>query len=698
MEVAPGTPYPFGATWDGEGVNFALFSENATAVELCLFEAPEAPTESTRVRLVRSGDVWHARVGGVGPGQAYGYRVHGPWAPEAGHRFNPRKLLVDPHARALCGALRWDDALLGHHPARPREPDPRDSAPFVPRGLVLDPAFDWEGDRPPRTPWSRTVLYECHVKGMTARHPDVPPAWRGSFLGLAAEPVIEHLLGLGVTALELMPLAHHALDPHLASLGLPNYWGYMTLGFCAPDARFASGDRGQQVAEFREMVKRLHRAGLEVILDVVFNHTPEGGPLGPTLSLRGIDDASYYRQRSEDPSAYLDLTGCGNTVDTSHPRVRQLVVDCLRYWVAEMHVDGFRFDLATVLARDPFEFDPFGRIFELLRQDPVLAPVKLIAEPWDLGPGGYQLGRFPRGWSEWNGRFRDVVRRAWRGDAGQLPELASRLAGSSDLFDAGGRPPQASVNFVTCHDGMTLRDLVTYSHKHNEANGEQGRDGPHDDSHNWGAEGPSRAPRVAKLRERARRNLMATLLLSQGVPMLSHGDELGRTQHGNNNAYCQDNELTWVDWNLDESGRAFLDFVRSVLALRRDNAVFRRRHFFRGEDALPGGRDDVTWLRPDGAEMEAADWSDPGLRTLAMWIPADAAEPADETGRPQRAESVLLLLNTHDHTRAFSLPAPEQPGVWHEQLNTACHTRRALPGRRILLAPHSLALLVWRAT
>jgi glycogen operon protein len=648
------------------------------------------------VRLERSGDAWHARVAGLGPGQLYGYRVRGPWSPRDGHRFNPRKLLVDPHARALAGTVRWHESLLGHDPARPEQPDPRDSAPFVPRALVVDPAGDWQGDRAPRTPWSRTVLYECHVKGMTQRHPGVPPPLRGTYLGLAAEPVIEHLLALGVTALELMPVAHHAVDPHLARLGLPNYWGYMTLGFFAPDARFATGDRGQQVVEFREMVKRLHRAGLEVILDVVFNHTPEGGHDGTTLSLRGFDNASYYRLRPDDPSQYVDFTGCGNTLNAMHPRVRQLVLDCLRAWVVEMHVDGFRFDLAPVLARDATGFHPFARFFELVRQDPVLAPVKLIAEPWDLGPGGYQLGRFPRGFAEWNGRFRDVARRAWRGDPGQLPELASRLSGSSDLFGPGGRQPQASVNFVTCHDGMTLRDLVSYAHKHNEANGEQGRDGPVDDSANWGVEGPSHALRIRKPRERARRNLLATLVLSQGVPMLSHGDELGRTQHGNNNAYCQDNELAWVDWRPEAVDGELLAFVRGVLALRRENAVFRRRHFFRGEDALEGGRDDVSWLRPDGAEMTAADWHAPELRTLAMWIPAEAAESVDETGRPQLAENALLLINTGSHARAFTLPPLERPGTWHELVNTACGSQRVISDGRLQLAPHSLVLLAHR--
>jgi isoamylase len=699
MDLLPGAPAPLGAHYRrdaaGEGVDFALASTHATRVELCLFDAADASGESARIELPeRSGDVWHGHVPGLRPGQLYGYRVHGPWAPESGQRFNPHKLLVDPWARALSGPVRWDPALLGHDPAAPERPDPRDSAPWVPKGLVVGPDFEWEDDAPPRIPWSRTVLYECHVKGMTWRHPEVPPEQRGRFLGLSSEPVVAHLRTLGVTTLELLPIQHHAVDAHLAALGLPNYWGYMTLGFFAPDPRFASGALGAQVLEFREMVKRLHRAGLEVILDVVYNHTPEGGAEGPTLSLRGIDNASYYRLRVEDPAEYVDHTGCGNTLNVSHPRALQLVLDSLRHWVTEMHVDGFRFDLAPVLARDPLAFQPFGRFFEIVRQDPVLQQVKLVAEPWDLGPEGWQLGRFPHGWAEWNDRFRDCVRRFWRGDAGQVPELASRLAGSSDFFD--GRSPQATVNFVTAHDGMTLRDLVTYAHKHNLANGEDNRDGGHDESRNWGVEGPSGALRVRKLRERSRRNLIASLLLSQGVPLIAHGDELGRSQRGNNNAYCQDNELTWVDWHLDEEGRAFLDFVRELLAVRRDNAVLRRRRFFRGAPVASGLPPDIAWLRPDGTPVRPEDWHDPELRCVAMSIPAEAADPTDEHGRPQRAESILLLLNAHDHTHAFTLPAPQSPLAWHELVNSACGTRRCLVHPRLQVAPHALVLLALR--
>jgi len=700
--VLPGAPAPLGAHFGsdehGRGVDFAVASTHASRIDVCLFDAPDAAAESVRVELPeRSGDVWHGRIVGLRPGQLYGLRAHGPWAPEAGQRFNPAKLLVDPYARALSGPVLWNEALRGARPAHPAEPDPRDTAPWMPKGVVLDGAFDWQGDAPPRTPWSRTVLYEAHVKGLTRRHPGVPEEQRGRYLGLAAEPVIEHLLGLGVTAVELLPVQHHAVDSHLAALGLPNYWGYMTLGFFAPDARYASGALGQQVAEFREMVKRLHRAGLEVILDVVYNHTPEGGHDGPTLSLRGLDNAGYYRLRPDAPGEYLDFTGCGNSLDTGQPRALQLVLDSLRYWVSEMHVDGFRFDLATVLARNSNEFQPFGRFFEIVRQDPTLAGVKLIAEPWDLGPGGWQLGRYPAGWSEWNDRFRDATRRFWRGDGGQLPDLASRLAGSSDFFGAGGRTPQASVNFVAAHDGMTLHDLTCYAHKHNEANGEGNRDGGHDESHNWGVEGESGSARVRKLRARARRNLFATLALAQGVPMISHGDELGRTQRGNNNAYCQDNEGTWVDW--EGADLEMLAFARAVLAIRRDNAVFRRRRFFQGEAPGPGLPHDVAWLRPDGAPMREADWHDPARHELALAIPAEAADPGDERGQPQDAASVLLLLNGGPRTHAFTLARAAGRGRWRELLDTACAEggRCFRGGDRLPVAPHGLVVLVLEA-
>jgi glycogen operon protein len=680
--ILPGRPAPLGAHWDGAGVDVALFAAHADAVELCLFDAADREVE--RLALPeRTGDVWHGRMPGLAPGQRYGYRVHGPFAPRAGHRHNPAKLLVDPYARALAGQVTWGDALIGHDAVSPDRPDARDSAPLVPKGLVVDPAFDWGGDRAPRTPWSRTVVYECHVKGMTIRHPDVPTAQRGRFLGLAAPPIVEHLQRLGVTAVELLPIHHASIDAHLAELGLSNYWGYNTLGFFAPDARFASRPDGAQVVECKQMVKALHAAGIEVLLDVVYNHTPEGPPTGPTLSFRGIDNASYYRLRPNDPSEYFDVSGCGNTPNAAHPRVLQLVLDSLRHWVAEYHVDGFRFDLAPALARDPKEFARFGRFFEIVRQDPLLADVKLIAEPWDLGPDGYRLGQFPLGWAEWNGRFRDTVRRTWRGDAGQLSELATRLAGSSDTFDA-ERGPLASVNFVTCHDGMTLADLVSYARKHNEANGEQNRDGPADDSSGWGAEGPTDRAPVRELRERARRNLAATLAFAQGVPMLSHGDELGRTQRGNNNGYCQDNELTWVDWSPSAADRAFEAFVARVLALRAGNAVFRRRRFFASGPADPG----VRWLRPDGEPVASGDWKN--LTAVAMRIDGAAAEPTDEDGRAQDAATVLLLLNPSGDPTRFALPGASR---WVALLDTGFRAEGGDAVDALVLAPWSLVLL-----
>jgi isoamylase len=689
VRMLPGAPSPLGATCDAEGVNFALFSAHATRVELCLFDAPGAAGESARVPLAeRSGDVWHGRLPALRPGQLYGYRVHGPWAPEAGHRFNPRKLLVDPYARALCGALRWDAALLGHDAADPARPSDLDSAPFVPRGVVVD----LDGLRPraprPAVPWSRTLLYECHVKGTTMRHPQVPQAWRGRYLGLAAPALTDHLRALGVTSVELLPVAQTAQDDHLARLGLPNYWGYATLGFFAPDARFASGDRGEQVDEFHRMVEALHEAGIEVILDVVFNHTPEGGHDGATLSLRGIDNASYYRLLEGDPSRYADYTGTGNTLATQHPRVRQLVLDCLRHWCA-LGVDGFRFDLATVLAREAVEFHGENAFFEELRADPVLARCKLVAEPWDLGPHGYRLGAFPRGFAEWNGRFRDSVRRFWRGDAGVLPELARRLTGSSDLFAWNGRGACASVNYACAHDGMTLEDLVSYAQKHNDANGEGGRDGPQDDSCNWGVEGETGDRRVLRLRERVKRSLAATVALSHGVPMWLGGDEISRTQRGNNNAYCHDDETSWVDWGLRPESRRFLAFVLRAFAARRDNAVFRRRRHLDGEPASV-----ASWLRPDGGPMRSEDWQQAEARCVAFRLDASAAEPADESGAAQPARTALLLLNAEQRARIFELPDPGPGARWQAVLDSACTTGvRKLQGARVRLAAHSLLLL-----
>ena len=690
MEILAGEPRPLGASWDGEAVNFALFSAHATRVELCLFDGPGSPRERARVTLPeRSGDVWHARLPGLRPGQLYGYRVHGPWAPDEGHRFNPHKLLVDPYAYALCGELRWDASLYGHDPEDPSRPSATDSAPWVPRGVVVDLAARAPAPRRPAVPWSRTLVYECHVKGATRLHPGVIAAQRGRFLGLTAPDFVEHLRSLGVTAVELLPVAQASQDDHLARLGLPNYWGYATLGLFAPDARFATGSQGEQVAEFRRMVDALHDAGIEVILDVVFNHTPEGGALGPTLSLRGIDNATYYRLHPGERSLYADMSGCGNTLDTAHPQVRQLVLDCLRHWAGPLGVDGFRFDLATTLGRDPVDFDAGCRFFELVRQDPLLSRCKLVAEPWDVGPEGYRLGAFPFGWSEWNDRYRDAVRRFWRGDAGQLGELARRLAGSSDLFAWNRRGCTASVNYICAHDGLTLHDLVCYAHKHNEANREGGRDGHHDESHNWGVEGPSHDRRVVLRRERAKRSLIATLAFSQGVPRWLAGDELGRTQRGNNNAYCHDDETSWLDWELDGSRRELLAFARRAFALRRGNAVFRRRRHFDGE-----AEDRVAWLAPDGAPMRPEEWNDPDRRALALHLEASAAEAADEAGRPQPARSALVLMNADAHVHRFALVDPGAGFAWSEVLNTAAEaaTPRVRSGH-LNVAPHSLVLL-----
>jgi isoamylase len=694
MRVWPGNPYQLGPTWDGEGVNFALFSENATGVDLCLFDRPADARESERVPLTeRDGFVWHAYLPDVRPGQLYGYRVHGPWAPAQGHRFNAAKLLIDPYARALSGPIRCSDDLLGHDAGDPGA-DPAasssDSAGAMPKCIVVESAFSWGDDRPPSTPWSRTVIYECHLRGLTKAHPGVPEPLRGTYLGLGMDPVLEHLLALGVTAVELMPVHHFVSEPDLVKRGLTNYWGYNSIAFFAPHADYASA-AGSQVAEFRTMVKRLHGVGIEVILDVVYNHTAEGGELGPTLSLRGIDNASYYRLDPTDRSRYVDFTGCGNSLNMVHPRTVQLIMDSLRYWVLEMHVDGFRFDLAPALARELYEVNQLGTFFDIISQDPVLSRVKLIAEPWDLGPGGYQVGNFPVGWTEWNGKYRDTARRFWRGDTGQMADLAYRLTGSSDLYGATGRSPYASINFVTCHDGFTLRDLVSYDHKHNEANGEGNRDGTDASwSRNWGVEGDTERVDVIRLRDRAARNLLATLAFSQGVPMLSHGDELGRTQRGNNNAYCQDDEITWVDWSLDPRAEQLLAFTREVFALRRRHPVLRRRSFFRGAPVAGDGAKDVTWLRPDGAELADADWRRDDTHALGMLLRGEASDEIDDRGRPVAGETLLLLLNAGAQPCSFTLPPL---GTWRELVNTAHAGRRGRSGDTCLLLRHSLVLL-----
>ncbi|PYM61948.1 MAG: glycogen debranching enzyme GlgX [Candidatus Rokuibacteriota bacterium] len=675
MRTRPGTSYPLGATWDGAGVNFALFSENATAVELCLFD--EDGAEAAPVPVSEQTDqVWHVYLPEVRPGQRYGYRVHGPYEPDAGHRFNPRKLLLDPYARALDGPLHWSDALFGYVVGAAETDlarDDRDSARGMPKGVVIDPAFTWGDDRLPRTPWSETVIYEVHAKGFTAQHPDVPPGLRGTFAGLCRGPVIDYLRSLGVTAVELMPVHQSVSDKHLVDRGLVNYWGYNSIGFFAPDARYAAtGHRGQQVAEFKTMVKTLHAAGIEVILDVVYNHTAEGNHLGPTLSFRGIDNAAYYRLVADQRRYYMDYTGCGNTLDMTHPRVLQLIMDSLRYWVLEMHVDGFRFDLASALARELHDVDRLGAFFDVIHQDPVVSPVKLIAEPWDLGPGGYQVGNFPVLWAEWNGQYRDTARRFWRGDPGQAGALGYRLTGSSDLYGRSGRRPYASINFVTAHDGFTLHDLVSYDEKHNEANGEENRDGSEENlSWNCGVEGPTDDPKILALRERQTRNFLATLLLSQGVPMLCAGDEVARTQQGNNNAYCQDDPTSWMDWRPDRRRRDLLAFARALVAIRRQHPVLRRRHFFQGRPIRGSEVKDLAWFRPDGHEVTDDDWSNLHTRCLGLRLSGDAMDEVDAAGRPVSDDTVLVLLNAHHEGIPFVLPAHRRGLRWEPLLDTA---------------------------
>jgi len=696
MRVWPGTPHPLGATWDGEGVNFAIFSEHATGVELCIFDTPDDPEPSTTVAMPEATDrVWHAYLPDVRPGCLYGYRVDGPYAPEEGHRFNRAKLLIDPYAKAVSGQIQWTDEVFGYTVGGPDADlhrDDRDSAPDMPRSLVIDPAFTWGDDRPPRTPWNRSVIYECHVKGMTELHPGVPPELRGTFLGLTSDAVIDHLLSLGITAIELMPVHHFLPDHHLVEQGLTNYWGYNSIAFFAPHVSYATGKLGQQVSEFKSMTKTLHRAGIEVILDVVYNHTAEGNELGPTLSLRGVDNKVYYRLEPDNPRYHVDFTGTGNSLNIVHPRTMGLIMDSLRYWVTDMHVDGFRFDLAPVLVRGiDKDSSPF---FEMIQQDPVLSQVKLIAEPWDVGPDGYRLGRFPPGWAEWNGAYRDNLRRFWRGDPGQVPELATRLTGSSDIFAGSGRRTYASVNFVTCHDGFTLSDVVGFDDKHNEANGENNRDGTDENfSRNWGAEGPTSSQPIHRLRERTKRNMLATLFFSQGVRMMLGGDEIGRSQQGNNNAYCQDNEISWFDWNLDASSRDLYEFTRQLVQIVKTNPILRRRDFFTGRPVGPDGMLDVTWIRSDGAELTESDWSNPDLRTLGLMMAGRATDEVDERGRSVFGDTLLLLLNGGSRSRPYTLPKLTSTGMWEELLNTARRGTRLIRQPTLNLTAHSLILL-----
>jgi glycogen operon protein len=698
MRVWPGQPYPLGATWDGEGVNFALFSENATSVELCLFDGPEDTQESHHIRLPELTDhVWHGYLPDVRPGQYYGYRVHGPYKPEEGHRFNPNSLLIDPYAKAITGRIQWSNALFSYKVGSPREDlemSTENSAGGIPKCVVVDSAFTWGNDRRLRIPWNRTVIYECHVRGMTMRHPEVPEPLRGTYLGLCTDPMIDYLLELGVTAVELLPIHQFVVDRHLAEKGLTNYWGYNSIGFFAPDVRYATKGLGNQVYEFKTMVKKLHSAGIEVLLDVVYNHTGEGNHLGPTLSLRGIDNKSYYRLDEKNPRYYVDFTGTGNSLNMQHPRTIQLIMDSLRYWVDEMHVDGFRFDLAPVLARELWEVNKLSAFFDIIQQDPVLSTVKLIAEPWDVGPGGYQVGNFPVRWAEWNGKYRDAVRKYWRADDGTVPELASRLAGSADIYQGTGRAVYASVNFITAHDGYTLHDLVSYEQKHNEANGENNQDGHNDNiSRNWGAEGETQDPGILDVRFRMMRNFLATLALSQGIPMISHGDEIARTQGGNNNAYAQDNEISWMNWELDERRTALLGFTRKVLALRQAHPAFRKRHFFHGGPVTEGGPKDLMWVRADGQEMTEQDWQNGGNKALGMLINGQATDDSDERGRPIRDDTMLLLTNASDGEVKFVLPAVASDGMWAELIDTRRDELRMVSAGWVGMAPHSLVLL-----
>ena len=698
MRVWPGQPYPLGATWDGEGVNFALFSENGAAVELCLFDSPDDASEKTKIQVKNRHDqIWHCYLPDIRPGQLYGYRVHGPYQPQEGHRFNPAQLLIDPYAKAISGVIKWSNALFAYKVGGPNEdlePSSDNSAGGVPKSVVVDPAFTWGNDRAPRIPWNRSVIYETHVKGMTIQHPDVEPRLRGTYLGLASEPIVDHLLSLGVTAVELLPVHHYVVDRHLAERGLTNYWGYNSIAFFSPDIRYATGPTlGSQVYEFKSMVKKLHSAGIEVILDVVYNHTGEGNHLGPTLSLRGIDNKAYYRLDPNNQRLYTDYTGTGNSLNMLHPRTLQLIMDSLRYWVLDMHVDGFRFDLATVLARELHEVNRLGTFFDIIHQDPILSQVKLIAEPWDVGPGGYQVGNFPIGWAEWNGKYRDAVRLFWRGEAGTVPEMASRLAGSSDIYKWTDRQTYASVNFITAHDGYTLNDLVSYEQKHNEANGENNQDGTNENySRNWGAEGPTNDRRVIEMRERVKRSMLATLAFSQGIPMIAHGDEIGRTQGGNNNAYAQDSELTWMRWELDDRQKRLLEFTRKVFAIRHSNPVLRRRTFFKGHP-VRGWLKDLTWIRPDGHEMTDHDWHDPNNHTLGMLILGEATDEEDERGRPITGDTLLLILNGGEEEIRFALPQPDGKEVWLEMIDTAEMDRAESREGVIPVAPFSLILL-----
>jgi glycogen operon protein len=701
MTKYPGIPYPLGATWDGEGVNFALFAENATGVELCLFDDLMGATQSVIVQMTeRTHQMYHAYLPGIKPGQLYGYRVHGPYEPENGHRFNPAKLLIDPYAKAIAGTIEWDDSLFGYEVGNPKEDleiSKKDSAPFIPKCVVTDRSFDWEGDKPPKVPYHRSIIYETHVKGFSKTHPGIPDEIRGTYAGLAHPKAVEYLQNLGVTAVELLPVHHFVADRHLVTKGLTNYWGYNSIGFFAPDVRYSSsGVRGEQVVEFKNMVKALHRAGIEVILDVVYNHTAEGNHLGPTLSFKGIDNVSYYRLM-EDKRYYNDYTGTGNTLRTNIPNVLRMMMDSLRYWIQDMHVDGFRFDLASALARELHAVHKLSSFFDVIHQDPVISQVKLIAEPWDIGEGGYQVGNFPPGWTEWNGKYRDCIRDYWRGADSMLGEFAQRFTGSPDLYQGDYRRPTASINFITAHDGFTLNDLVSYNEKHNEANGENNQDGEsHNRSWNCGEEGPTKKKDILALRQQQKRNFLATLFLSQGVPMIVAGDEMSRTQQGNNNAYCQDNEISWINWEKTDS--ELVDFTTKLIALRKAHPAFSRRKWFQGRPIKGLGVEDIAWFLPEGTEMTEDHWKTSFAKSLAIYLNGKGIHTLDLKGQPILDDSFYVIFNAHHEPLEYTLPQEKYGGHWTKILDTFDGTIGEGPsyqcGERLKVEGRSVALLL----
>ena len=698
--IFAGNPFPLGATWDGKGVNFSVYSENATKIELCLFQTIADESESFRVNMMeRTGSVWHIYLPGVYPGQLYGFRVHGPYEPQNGHRFNANKLLIDPNSKAIAGTIDWHDSLFGYilgHEDEDLSFSELDSAPFVPKCVVVDPSFDWEGDKPPNIPFHQSIIYEAHVKGMTKLHPDIPEEIRGTYAALGHPVTIQYLKDLGITAIELMPVHHFITDRYLVDKGLTNYWGYNTIGFFAPDIRYSSsGILGEQVVEFKKMVKELHKAGIEVILDVVYNHTGEGNQNGPTVSFRGIDNSIYYRL-TEDRRYYMDYTGTGNTLNAMMPNVLRIIMDSLRYWILEMHVDGFRFDLAATLARELHEVDRLGSFFDIIYQDPVISQVKLIAEPWDIGEGGYQVGNFPQGWSEWNGKYRDTIRDYWRGADSMLGEFALRFTGSSDLYKGDYRTPSASINFVTAHDGFTLHDLVSYNEKHNTENGEDNNDGEsHNRSWNCSIEGPTDDELVTKLRQKQKRNILTTLMLSQGVPMLLAGDEISRTQKGNNNAYCQDNEISWIDWvNADQE---LLEFTRKLIQLRKSHHVFCRRRWFQGQRIHGIGVEDIAWFLPDGSDMSEENWNNGFAKSLAVFLNGQGIHTLDEQGHRLVDDSFYVIFNAHYGSINYKLPDKKYGEQWVRVLDTSSYDigdgDSFKPGETISVRSRSVVLL-----